>query len=427
MAEIMTLDVFLGDTLVGKISRLPGSGDLNIFVFDEGYLANPQRPTLGLGFKGRTGNIAYEPRPYNTRVHPFFANLLPEGALRDYITQRDGVNRERDFFLLLALGDDLPGAVIIRPSNGPGQINGDLGQALTPPGAPLSADQPLKFSLAGVQIKFSAVREASGGLTIPAFGRGGSWIVKLPSERFEAVPENEYAMMRLAAAVGLNVPEIDLVPVANIQGLPAGMREDDRASVIRRFDREGDRRIHIEDFGQVFQLFPGEKYTKASYGNIARVIWTEMGEAGLREFIARLVFNVAIGNGDMHVKNWSLIYPDGRMPALAPSYDFLSTLTYVSGRETMALGLAGTKDFRGVSESLLTHFASKAGLPVEIVLESAQATARRTVGVWADLRGQLDFPEKMKKAIDAHMLEVPLIRDAMNSRQTITSHRIGKK
>ncbi|NDU91738.1 MAG: HipA domain-containing protein, partial [Ferrovum sp.] len=168
-------------------------------------------------------------------------------------------------------------------------------------------------------------------------------------------------------------------------------------------------RIHMEDFGQVFHLFPGEKYTRASYGNIARVIWTEMGEPGLQEFMARLVFNAAIGNGDMHVKNWSLIYPDGRKPGLAPAYDFLSTLTYVSGRETMALGLAGTKDFRDVSESLLTHFADKAGLPVEIVLDAARTTAKRIVEVWAGLRGSLDLPEKMKQAVDAHMLEVPLI------------------
>jgi serine/threonine-protein kinase HipA len=30
-------------------------------------------------------------------------------------------------------------------------------------------------------MKFSAVMGASGGLTIPADGMGGSWIVKLPS------------------------------------------------------------------------------------------------------------------------------------------------------------------------------------------------------------------------------------------------------
>ena len=45
------------------------------------------------------------------------------------------------------------------------------------------------FSLAGVQLKFSAVQAARGGLTIPARGVGGSWIVKLPSREFPGVPE----------------------------------------------------------------------------------------------------------------------------------------------------------------------------------------------------------------------------------------------
>ena len=60
----------------------------------------------------------------------------------------------------------------------------------------------LRFSLAGVQLKFSAVMEASGGLTIPAGGMGGSWIVKLPSARFAAVPENEFAMLGSRAPCG---------------------------------------------------------------------------------------------------------------------------------------------------------------------------------------------------------------------------------
>ena len=70
-----------------------------------------------------------------------------------------------------------------------------------------SEDRPpgtaLRFSLAGVQLKFSAVMEASGGLTVPADGMGGSWIVKLPSARFPAVPENEFGMIELAQSVGI--------------------------------------------------------------------------------------------------------------------------------------------------------------------------------------------------------------------------------
>jgi serine/threonine-protein kinase HipA len=52
------------------------------------------------------------------------------------------------------------------------------------------------------------------------------------------------------------------------------------------------------------------KYERASYRNIAEVLWAETGEAGIVEFIRRLVFNALIGNADMHLKNWSLIYPD---------------------------------------------------------------------------------------------------------------------
>jgi len=54
---------------------------------------------------------------------------------------------------------------------------------------------------------------ATGGLTIPAEGVGGSWIVKLPSTSFESVPENEFAMMTLARMIGINVPEVRLIPL----------------------------------------------------------------------------------------------------------------------------------------------------------------------------------------------------------------------
>lgn len=55
----------------------------------------------------------------------------------------------------------------------------------------------LRFSLAGVQLKFSALNEPRGGLTIPARGIGGSWIVKLPSHEFEGLlyPDRRHAAL----------------------------------------------------------------------------------------------------------------------------------------------------------------------------------------------------------------------------------------
>ena len=47
------------------------------------------------------------------------------------------------------------------------------------------------------------------------------------------------------------------------------------------------------------------------------------------EFLRRFVFNALIGNADMHLKNWSLIYPDRRAAMLAPAYDFVSTIAYL--------------------------------------------------------------------------------------------------
>ncbi len=137
------------------------------------------------------------------RLPVFFSNLLPEGHLRDYLAARADVKPQREFFLLAVLGADLPGALMVSPMD---RRMKTLHHAADRDHEERVPEVALRFSLAGVQLKFSAVMEASGGLTIPAGGMGGSWIVKLPSARFASVPENEYAMLALARAVGIEVP-----------------------------------------------------------------------------------------------------------------------------------------------------------------------------------------------------------------------------
>jgi serine/threonine protein kinase HipA of HipAB toxin-antitoxin module len=75
---------------------------------------------------------------------------------------------------------------------------------------------------------------------------------------------------------------------------------------------------------------------RAKMRNIAQVVATEGTHADIAELIRRRVFNALIGNGDMHLKNCSLTYPDRRTAALAPAYDFVSTVPYIPN-ETIAL------------------------------------------------------------------------------------------
>ena len=309
-SPVQALEVRLGETLVGVLTHL--GNEALIFTFDRTYIeAGSDRPTLSLGFKSADGGLVEQTRPTRVRLPPFFSNLLPEAHLREYLAARGGIHPEREFFLIWLLGADLPGAIVVRTVDGAAPPAEDEAHPRAH-----AAEQPLRFSLAGVQLKFSALMETSKGLTLPVTGVGGDWIVKLPSPRFEAVPENEYAMMTLAKAVGLDVPEVRLVATKDIGRLPPDLPEAFGQSLaVRRFDRPHAReRIHMEDFAQVFGVYPENKYRKASYGSIARVLWLEAGDEAVTEYTRRLAFNVLIGNADAHLKNWSLIYPDRRTP-----------------------------------------------------------------------------------------------------------------
>ncbi|HEY7890022.1 MAG TPA: HipA domain-containing protein [Steroidobacteraceae bacterium] len=405
MSDLSVLDVKLHGRLIGTLTRLPG--DRVLFAFTDEYAVDGGRATLSLSFRDALGNLILDSKPTQTRLPPFFANLLPEGALREYLAARAGVKPEREFFLISELGRDLPGALEIVPFMGSGRPTEENQSAQATPvlGKP---DTVLHFSLAGVQLKFSAVKNAAGGLTIPAHGVGGSWIVKLPSSRFTSLPENEFAMMGLARAVGVTVPEIALVPLPRIAGLPRDVVSlGDHAYAIRRFDRTtAGGQVHIEDFAQVFGVYPEQKYQRASYRNIAEVVWAEAGETGIAEFVRRLVFSMLIGNSDMHLKNWSLIYADGRQAALAPAYDFVSTIVYLP-EDRLALTFVDSKEYPAITLAQFERFAVKARLPSKLTLDTVTETVSRFQSAWRNFApGSID--SGAREAIERHLQALPL-------------------
>ncbi len=408
MPDVSVLEVLLHGTAIGTITRF--ADDRTLFAFNEAYIEDRQRPTLGLGFKDAHGQLIIDQQPTRVRLLPWFSNLLPEGHMRTYLAQRADIHPNREFFLLWALGKDLPGAIGVRPADGHAWPPADGGGAAAADDDrdDHRRDNALRFSLAGVQLKFSAVSETTGGLTIPAEGVGGSWIVKLPSREFEGLAENEFSMMTLAGRIGMNVPPIRLIDPAAIKNLPEGLGTlKGQALAIERFDRLDGRAVHIEDFAQVFGACPDEKYGKASYRNLVRVIGAEATHADVEEFVSRLVFNVLIGNADMHLKNWSLIYPDRRKAALAPAYDFVSAIAYIRD-DNAALKFTRTRRFDELTVEELSRLADKALLPQKLVLNAARKTVVLFHEHWAKERKNLPMPRAVVEAIEDHVRKIPL-------------------
>ena len=403
-SNVSTLNVFLYDELVGTITNV--GSDRSLFALAQDYIENADRSTLSLGFKDSLGELITDFKPTQTKLLPFFSNLLPEDEMRRYLAERASVNPEREFFLLWVLGQDLTGAVTIKPADGE-ELPPGVSESVD--GDNESNDGAMRFSLAGVQLKFSAVQYASGRLTIPATGMGGSWIVKLPSSKFDGVPENEFSMMELARKMGMDVPETQLLNIGDIENIPDGIGQfGHSAFAIKRFDRvDGGGSVHIEDFAQVFGVYPNDKYKKASMRNIAEVIGIEGQEGDIAEFIRRLVFNTLIGNADMHLKNWSLIYNDKRSASIAPAYDFVSTIPYIADKNA-ALKVSRSKKFADFTMDELSHLAAKARLPEKLVLDTAEETVSRFHEIWQKEKNNLALSSGVIEKIGQHLDTLPI-------------------
>ena len=424
MNAVSTLAVHLNEVLVGYLTHYPD--EKTQFVIDEGYLDLGQdRPILSLSLarpndEASTRALLLDSRHKlaSVKAPPFFSNLLPEGGLRRTIAQRLKVHEDREFLLLRALGRDLPGAVITSPAEV--QVNSRGRTTTQPASGPAGTDllHELKFSLAGMQMKFSMLRQGER-LTLAGEQALGNYLVKPPSRDFEALPLVEAATMQVAQAAGIEVPEIRLVPASQIDGLPDLQAFDtgEPFYAIRRFDRPesitGEARIHIEDFAQVFNLRPQQKYGQVNHEMIGRTLLRYAGGlADLQEMARRMVFNVLMGNGDAHIKNWSLIYRDPTRPRLAPAYDLVPTVAYMSRETSLALNMAGVKRFADITLDSFAAFLTRVGI-ADQVLDSVMAEVRhagqQVLQGWRDRFHAVQVPQRLIQRIETHQAGLPLV------------------
>ena len=381
-----SFDVLIGGVVAGQLVVAP-SGRVG-FRFSEAYRTRSSRPTLGQQFEDDLTAL-YPGR--GRRLPPFFANLIPEGPIRGILERSLNIPAGDDVGLLAAVGADLPGAVEVRESDAEARFD-------VPPSARASPDEGareepvLRFSVAGVQMKFSVLRDAER-VVIPAKGELGQWLVKLESPSHPGLVRNEYATMEWARAAGFDVPECAVRPA---DALPPSLRDlavpGSDVFLIRRYDRDGLRRIHQEDFAQVAGLYPECKYGRADDGAECRTVGYEAlvsvlhalgGREAYREGVRRVVLMVATGNSDAHLKNWSLLYPTPTQAVLAPLYDQVAVVAWEGDGLRWALPWGST---RGKAErvrmSTFTRLAARVGESEAKVADLVSSTLDALVASW---------------------------------------------
>ena len=390
----------------------------NVLTFLDEFRSDSRRPTLSLTTHPKfplSSKLLSEPWMRNQRLHPTLSNLLPEGSLRELIAQSLKVHQDNEFQIFSYLGQDLPGAIVaspLSPDEVPDSVLEEL-QARNYKDLDLIGFQKLspenKFSLAGVQMKFS-MKAKDGRYNLSTTDALGDWIIKTPSTKHKDVPLNEYTAMMLANLVGVVIPEIQLVELDKLDNLPPINLPDERyAFAIKRFDRkaisssESISRVHMEDFAQVLVKYPHEKYDSANYEQIGRILYQFSGDplADTQQFARRLLVNILLGNGDAHLKNWSLLYTDHVTPRLSPAYDILTTSVYIEGERNFALNLGKTKDWYQVSYLNFQAWAEKSGIPWRAIKPHLAEVIDRAKSLWSPALKNLPMNENHK----AHLVE----------------------
>ena len=408
--EVAVLHLTLHGRLVGYLAGF-GSGR-NVLGFADEFASDPGRPTFSLithpDFP-RAKEILSEPWARNQRLHPALSNLLPEGSLRELIAQGLKVHVDNEFYLFSYLGEDLPGALVATPME-PDDIPDSVLARFLATGRKAKAVKFRKgaranrFSLAGVQMKLS-MKEKEGRYDLSKGDVLGDWIVKTPSTKHKNVPLNEYTAMSLAAMAGIDIPEIKLVELNKLDNLPPINLPDEKlAFAIKRFDRQGNERIHMEDFAQILVKYPHDKYDSANYEQIGRVIYQYSGDglADAQQLARRLLVNILLANGDAHLKNWSVLYEDRITPRLSPAYDIVTTSVYIEDEQKFALNLGKTKEWYAVTTANFRHWADKAGIPWRVIKPHLDDVMDKARTLWPQALEELPLEHRHKKKLREH-------------------------
>lgn len=203
---------------------------------------------------------------------------------------------------------------------------------------------------------------------------GAEWLAKFSREddAFDN-PLAEYVTMTMAREAGIETPEIQLVPIRGGNVL-----------LIKRFDQDETGRIsHMLSIHSLINCFSIRKRTEEdfSYVNIAHYANTLSGrEVVNKEIFRRMVFNIATGNTDDHMRNHGLIrHPGQSHYRLSPAYDLVPNPVQI-GSHSISIGPMGSR----VSVDNIMGGAKQLGIECGAAIRIME-DVRRATGQWRDL------------------------------------------
>ena len=137
------------------------------------------------------------------------------------------------------------------------------------------------------------------------------WLVKFTPPGLDDAGEREYAIYRKAVAAGIRMSECRLFEL-----------DGRRHFMTKRFDREGNRRLHQQTLCALQHVGPASSSSEKCYELLFRTI-VDLGlDYETREqMFRRMAFNVLIGEIDDHTKNFSFLMRENGVWELAPAYD----------------------------------------------------------------------------------------------------------
>lgn len=424
VASIVGVHLFDGDnrpTRVGTITR--DSDGAVAFNPSETYVRDAERPILSLAWYVPDSNDQTTARligrndkiGVNGSLPPWFAGLLPEGSLRDLVLTEMGPGNHDEFDVLTRLGGDLPGAVLIVPETGTPLSAGPLDLTSIAGFQTVAPEGLVKFSLAGVQLKFTANPETDK-LTVPGRGETGRCIIKVGSERYRDLPEAEFGAMQLAKLIGINIADCRLVHRNQVHGIPEYLlAHGENVLVVDRFDRTAEGyRIHIEDAAQILGALGERKYTMATTETIIRMVarFSTDRRFDILEAVRRVVADILIGNGDNHLKNWSFRFQGPGDIRLSPAYDIVPTILF-NPRDDMALRFAGTHDFNIVNLHRFERVAKYLGIEPKLIISEVTKAVENALLLWPDAAPALLGEERAAKLIE-RLVSLRLVKEVLD-------------